>query len=138
MNPGATAFTRMLWRASSSAKVFVRFATPAFVADYISVEIVDKSSQGDRSSWEGHCDSRTSVVLLGQPADECVAFRDRPNGSGLNPASGWGIQQFAETERYWIVADATGPELGAGADAAVARARAVFRSVAANGLERIK
>lgn len=103
--------------------------------EYMSIQIVSKASHGN---WRGTCNKTSQVTLLGFPADQCLILREDLNGSALDQSDTWGIQQFAETPAYWIVADAAGPQSGSDRQPAIQRALEVFASVAANGLVRVK
>lgn len=107
--------------------------------EYMSLQIVDRvGSRFTRLNWQEPCVRRTTTTLLGFPAEQCLITRDDLNGTALYPLDDWGVEVFAETTDYWIVADAAGPQTGPARQAAIQRAQDVFASVVANGLVRVK
>lgn len=100
-------------------------------------------SGGSREAYQAACKTDepsgsatlTSTTLLGFPAEQCI-WR---SGDESKPVIGnqvWGVEQFAELPDYWIIANATGPQLGDDADAALELALDMFASARAAGLER--
>ena len=111
---------------------------------FISLQVVAKDgSVGTRGTSQADCKTDepsgsatfTSTTLLGHEAEQCV-WRSRDQSKPVIGNQVWGVEQFAELPDYWIIANATGPQVGGEADAALELALRMFASARAAGLER--
>jgi hypothetical protein len=111
---------------------------------FLSVQVISREgSPYSRDSYQADCktDEPTGTAesslatLLGYGAEQCI-WRSTIPGKIVIGNQEWGIEQFVELPDYWIIANATGPQTGAEADAALELALKVFASATAASLER--
>ncbi len=107
---------------------------PENPGSFVALQVIDKAT-ANRENLQSRCEHPTQAVLLGHSAEQCVWSPTSPNGE-INGLWGivWGVERFAESPDYWLIANSSGPQIEDEQVAAIERAVAVFDSFLANGL----